>query len=104
MENLNEFKFKELLESDQLDINSVENLNLFSSAQTVICGILRYDRDEPRGDGGRIFYYTAIGYGTLECILSINGQVTSRAVQTVSNGSPWVVGVRPGQVHGWVCR
>jgi hypothetical protein len=104
MEKLNEFTFKELSEAEKVDVNSVENLKLFSHSQTVICGILRYDRDEPRGDGGLIFYYTAIGNGTLECILSINGQVTSTDTRTIYNGGKWVVGVRPGQVHGWVCH
>ena len=104
MENVNEFAFNDLPEAEYIENDKMKNLSLFSPTQTVICGILRYDRDIPRGDGGRIFYYTAIGRGTLECVLSINGQVTSTAVQTVSQGQQWVVGCRPGQVHGWVCH
>ncbi|MDF3029365.1 MAG: hypothetical protein K0S23_3672 [Fluviicola sp.] len=104
MENLNEFTFKELSQVEMVDVNSIENLKLFSHAQTIVCGVLRYDRDEPREDGGFIFYYTAIGNGTLECVLSINGQVTSTATKTIYKGEKWIVGVRPNQVHGWVCH
>jgi hypothetical protein len=86
------------------DTLAVKSLPPPASGQNLLCGVLHLDKDEPREDGGRIFYYTAASTGTLECILSINGKVTSTSKQTIQAGNTWVIGCRPGQVHGWVCH
>ena len=90
--------------SPEDDTLAVKSLALPASGQNILCGVLRYEKDEPREDGGRVFYYTAASTGTLECVLSINGKVTSTSKETIQAGNAWVVGCRPGQVHGWVCH
>jgi hypothetical protein len=104
MRQPNEFIFKDLPDAERVDVKSVNNLRPFSLTDTVVCGILRYDRDEPRANGGLIFYYTAISNGTLECVLSIGGKVTSSSTRTVNCNDTWIVGVRANQLHGWVCH